>query len=83
MHFCVLSLVGESVQMPCELYEKIVSGLVGRDIAYAVAPRYAGDPAVLVASSEHARRVLGWNPVYGDLNRILETAWNWHQNPRF
>lgn len=37
----------------------------------------AGDPACVVASSEKARRVLGWNPVYTDVNKIIETAWNY------
>ena len=43
-------------------------------------PRRAGDPAQLVASSEKARTVLGWDPQYADLGTIIETAWNWHVN---
>lgn len=43
-------------------------------------PRRAGDPARLVASSEKARRVLGWNPVHDSLSEIIESAWKWHKN---
>jgi UDP-glucose 4-epimerase len=42
-------------------------------------PRRAGDPAVLVASSEKAIRELGWKPRYTQLDDILRTAWLWHQ----
>ena len=44
-----------------------------------VTQRRAGDPAVLVASSEKAKRVLGWKPQHADLEEIIESAWNWHR----
>lgn len=48
-----------------------------------VSPRRAGDPAVLIASSEKAQSVLGWRPQFNDLKTIIATAWNWHQaNPK-
>jgi len=34
---------------------------------------------VLVASSERARRELGWSPVHTSLESIIESAWRWHQ----
>ncbi|OFO36154.1 UDP-glucose 4-epimerase GalE [Corynebacterium sp. HMSC075D04] len=40
-----------------------------------VAPRRAGDPAVLIASSEKIKSELGWNPTRTDLRRIVEDAW--------
>jgi UDP-glucose 4-epimerase len=40
-------------------------------------PRRAGDPPVLVASSERIKKELGWKPHYADLKTILETAWRW------
>lgn len=43
------------------------------------AARRAGDPAVLVASSEKIRRELGWVPQYADLESIIATAWQWMQ----
>lgn len=38
-------------------------------------PRRAGDPAVLVASSERARTVLGWEPRRPELTTIVGDAW--------
>ncbi|RFU63568.1 UDP-glucose 4-epimerase GalE [Bacillus sp. V59.32b] len=48
-----------------------------------VSQRRAGDPAVLIASSEKARNILGWKPQFDDLKTIIETAWKWHKtNPK-
>jgi UDP-glucose 4-epimerase len=47
--------------------------LLGRKIPCKTAPRRAGDPDVLIASSEKARKILGWEPEYKDMNSILET----------
>ncbi len=44
-----------------------------------VAPRRVGDPSRLIASSEKAKRVLGWNPQRTLIHQIIEDAWNWHQ----
>lgn len=57
--------------------------VTGRPVPYEMAPRRAGDPAVLVASSERAKRELGWQPKYTDLRSIIESAWRWHSNPKF
>ena len=40
--------------------------------------RRSGDPAVLIASSDKAKTVLGWKPEYDDLGTIIKTAWKWH-----
>jgi UDP-glucose 4-epimerase len=53
--------------------------VTGRDIPYQRGDRRPGDPAVLVASSGRARKILGWEPVYPDLKAIINSAWNWHQ----
>lgn len=52
--------------------------VTGHPIPYDVVDRRAGDPAVLIASSDKIRRELGWNPRYNDLRSIIETAWAWH-----
>jgi UDP-glucose 4-epimerase len=57
--------------------------VTGREIAFEQAPRRAGDPAVLVAASAKARDVLGWQPAFARLDDIIESAWAWHQAPRF
>ncbi len=54
-----------------------VESVTGRAVPTVDAPRRAGDPPVLIASSEAARRVLGWEPQFEDLRVILETAWDW------
>lgn len=41
--------------------------------------RREGDPSVLIASSNKARNVLGWQPKYDDLETIISTAWKWHK----
>ncbi|MFN4269869.1 MAG: UDP-glucose 4-epimerase GalE [Thermosynechococcus sp.] len=42
--------------------------------------RREGDPAVLIANSDRARRVLGWQPQYPDIEQIIQHAWLWHQH---
>lgn len=42
--------------------------------------RRAGDPAQLIASSEKAKRVLGWKPEHENLEEIISSAWKWHKN---
>ena len=53
--------------------------VTGHPIPAEVHSRRAGDPAVLVASSEKAIRELGWKPRYTQLDEIIRTAWIWHQ----
>jgi UDP-glucose 4-epimerase len=53
--------------------------VTGHPIPAEVQPRRPGDPARLIASSEKARRRLGWQPRMPELRTILETAWNWHR----
>ncbi|MBB6186535.1 UDP-glucose 4-epimerase GalE [Rhodanobacter sp. MP7CTX1] len=55
----------------------------GKVVAHEIAPRRAGDPAVLVASSERVRTELGWQPKYTALAPIIESAWRWHCKPSF
>lgn len=41
--------------------------------------RRAGDPPTLVATATKLVRELGWQPRFGNLRAIIETAWRWHQ----
>ena len=52
--------------------------VTGKEIPAEIAPRRAGDPSRLVASSEKAREILGWKPEYTDIKAIIKTAWDWH-----
>jgi UDP-glucose 4-epimerase len=51
----------------------------GKSISARIGPRRAGDPAVLIASSEKIKRELGWRPEYQDLRVIIDSAWRWMQ----
>jgi UDP-glucose 4-epimerase len=53
--------------------------ITGREIPYLEGGRRPGDPAVLVASSSLARKVLGWEPGYPDLKDIIASAWDWQR----
>lgn len=68
--------VGFSVKEVVECARKVT----GEAIPAEIAERRAGDPAVLVASGEKARDILGWKPQYDELEKIIETAWKWHKN---
>lgn len=57
---------------------EIARAVTGKDIPAVIQPRRAGDPAVLVASSQRARSELGWNPRRSKLEDIIESAWRWH-----
>jgi UDP-arabinose 4-epimerase len=56
----------------------MVQTVSGRAVPSEAAPRRPGDPPVLVASSELARRLLQWEPSCSSLQTIVETAWRWH-----
>lgn len=56
--------------------------VTGHRIPVVESPRRAGDPAVLIASSEKIQRELKWQPKYSDLEAIIASAWDWHRrNP--
>ena len=53
--------------------------VTGKPIAVEECPRRPGDPAVLVASSEKIKAELGWKPRFAELDKIVASAWGWHQ----
>ena len=65
---------GYSVKEMLEAARKVT----GKEIPATIAPRRAGDPSTLVASSQKAKEILGWQPQYTEIEKIIETAWNWH-----
>ena len=50
---------------------------VGAEIPFTIGPRREGDPATLVASAQKARDELEWNPQFGAIDEIAQSAWNW------
>ena len=68
--------VGYSVKEVIETARKVT----GQAIPAVETERRAGDPARLVASSEKAKKILGWKPVHDSLEEIIASAWNWHKN---
>lgn len=66
---------GFSVKEVIEMARKVT----GKNIKAEIAKRRPGDPAILIASSEKAKKELGWKPQYDSLNSIINTAWNWHE----
>lgn len=67
---------GFSVKQVIEVARQVT----GEEIKTEIVSRRAGDPAILIASSEKAVKELGWKPKYDSLQTIIETAWKWHQN---
>ena len=68
--------VGYSVREVIKTARKVT----GHPIPATESSRRAGDPARLVASSEKAKKILGWKPVHDSLEEIIASAWNWHKN---
>ena len=66
--------VGFSVKEVIEVARKVT----GHPIPAVIADRRAGDPARLIASSDKAKTVLGWQPEHADLEGIISSAWKWH-----
>lgn len=66
--------VGFTVQEVIETARTVTK----HDIPSKLETRRAGDPSVLIASSEKAKKLLGWKPKYADLEIIIKTAWEWH-----
>ncbi len=67
--------IGFSVKEVIETARKVT----GHPIPAQISPRRAGDPAKLIASSNKARKILGWKPEHAELEEIIATAWNWHK----
>ena len=67
---------GFSVKEVIEKAKKVT----GKDFKVEIEARRSGDPSTLIASSEKAIKELGWQPKFNTLDKIIETAWNWHKD---
>lgn len=63
---------GTSVKEMIEAAEKVT----GKKLNVKYTGRRPGDPAVLIASSEKARELLGWKPEITNVEDIIRTTWN-------
>jgi len=66
---------GYSVKEIIEIARKVT----GHPIPVQESRRRPGDPARLVASSDKIKEELGWSPRFEDPEKIIATAWKWHQ----
>lgn len=67
---------GFSVQEVLDAVQKVS----GKTVKVIDGPRREGDPARLVADSKRARSLLGWQPIFSDLDSIIQHAWRWEQS---
>ena len=65
--------VGNSVMEVIEAVKRVTQ----TDFKVRKTARRAGDADKLVASSEKARKLLGWEPRKGDIETIVKDAWAW------
>lgn len=62
---------------------RAASEITGHKIPYQIEKARSGDSARLVADSSKAKSILKWDPKFNDIESIIETAWRWHQNPKY
>ena len=60
--------VMDVINMACEVS--------GKKIEYSFADRRAGDPNIVIAGSNKAKKLINWNPKHSDLFTIINSTWN-------
>jgi len=88
-HISALNVLEDQSQLICNLGNgvgftvreviEVARKVTGHAIPAVESPRREGDPAILIASSEKAKRELGWVPKYAALEEIVASAWDWHR----
>lgn len=58
----------------------MVKQVSGRDFKVDYGQRRPGDPDQLIAASDKLRQKLNWQPQHSQLEDIIKSAWQWHQN---
>lgn len=69
---------GFSVQEVIAVVKKVVAQ-DGESLVVKEGARRAGDPAILVADAQKAIKELNWQPIYNNLETIVEHAWAWEK----
>lgn len=60
-----------------------VEKVTGQKCPVEIAPRRAGDPAILYAANAKAKEILGWQPKYTHIEDIVATAWYWEEHKKY
>ncbi|SRR5579862_173613 len=66
---------GTSVREIIQACERVT----GKTIPVVEKPRRPGDPPRLIAGSDKIKGELGWKPAFQSIDKIVESAWAWHQ----
>jgi len=65
---------GYSVKEVIETVKKVS----GKNFKVVEAGRRSGDPPVLTSDATKAKTELGWKTQFPEMEKIIETAWRWH-----
>ena len=65
---------GYSVRQVIETVRKVS----GKDFKVIETQRRPGDPPILTSDAAKAKEQLGWKTKFPQLEKIIETAWKWH-----
>ncbi len=49
--------------------------VIGKKVAYEIAPRRSGDPAIITAKADKAKEILGWEAKSSSLENIILSTW--------
>lgn len=66
---------GFSVRQVIDIARRITN----QTIKVVECDRRLGDAPILISSSEKAKKILGWQPQYPNLEDMILHAWHWHQ----
>ncbi|MBE77043.1 MAG: hypothetical protein CMG41_04830 [Candidatus Marinimicrobia bacterium] len=46
-----------------------------KNIVYNIVERGVGNPDIVIAGSEKAKKLINWSPKYSDLSTIIDSTW--------
>lgn len=70
--------IGYTVKEVLAACEKVT----GKKISYIAENQRPGDVAFMIADGNKARKILGWEPKFHDIEGVIETAWKWFNENR-
>ena len=54
---------------------KMIKKVSNKNVVYNIINRREGDPNIVIAGSEKAKKLIDWNPKYSDLFTIIDSTW--------